>query len=186
MSQATEGTMATDSFLTTRKPLPGVSTGRPARDDPRERRRRHMVELLAVCALALVPWTVVLGLTLPTDYRVHAWRTTWVGFDILLLIALGATAVLGRRRHRAVVIPALSSAVLLVCDAWFDVSLALGTPAVWASAALAVFVELPMAVFLFHRMYNLLRLQWTPLGPADTADRAGSRRTTVVEPEESP
>lgn len=186
MSQATEGTMATDSFLTARKPLPGTATGRAGRNDPRERRRRHMVELLAVCALALVPWTVVLGLTLPTDYRVHAWRTTWVGFDILLLIALGATAVLGRRRHRAVVIPALSSAVLLVCDAWFDVSLALGTPAVWASAALAVFVELPMAVFLFHRMYKLLRLQWTPLPPADSADRAGGSRSGVAQPEECP
>ncbi|POX45132.1 hypothetical protein C3488_30670 [Streptomyces sp. Ru72] len=140
-----------------------------------ERRRRHTLELLAVSALGLVPWTVILGVTLPSDYRVHAWRTTWVGFDILLLTALGATAVLGVRRHRAVVLPALATAVLLVCDAWFDVSLALGTSAVWMSAALAVFVELPLAAFLFHRVRLLLRSQWTPQpSPDPTPDTVGT------------
>lgn len=130
---------------------------------------RHTVELLAVSALGLVPWTVVLGVTLPTNYRVHDWSTTWVGFDAMLLAAMAATAVLGRRRRPSVVIPALATAVLLVCDAWFDVSLDLGTSGVWTSAALAVFVELPMAAFLFHRAHGLLRLQWT----SSTARSAG-------------
>lgn len=147
-----------------------VRAGRVEGDDPNERRRRHTVELLAVSALGLVPWTVVLGLTLPSDYRVHAWRTTWVGFDILLLTALGTTAVLGMRRHRAVVMPALAAAVLLVCDAWFDVSLEFGTSAVWASAALAVFVELPMAAFLVQRAHMVLRLQWTSQQAVDTTE----------------
>jgi hypothetical protein len=135
-----------------------------------DRRRRHTVELLAVSALGLVPWTVLLGFTLPSDHRVHAWRTTWVGFDALLLVSLAATALLGWRRRRAVVIPGLVTAVLLVCDAWFDVSLDFGTPDVWASAALALFAELPMAAFLFHRVYALLRLQWAPGGPQAPAD----------------
>jgi hypothetical protein len=95
---------------------------------------------------------------LPSDYRVHDWNTAWVGFDVMLLAAMAATAVLGRRRRRTVVIPALVTAVLLVCDAWFDVSLALGTSGVWTSLGLAVFVELPMAGFLFHRAHSLLRL----------------------------
>lgn len=147
--------------------------GRAGRDDLFERRRRHTVELLVVSALGLVPWTVILGLTLPSDYRVHAWRTTWVGFDILLLTALSMTAALGRRRHRAVVIPALAAAVLLVCDAWFDVSLEFGTQSVWASSALAVFVELPMAAFLFRRVHTLLRLQWAAQQPVDAAGHDG-------------
>ncbi|KPI16442.1 hypothetical protein OK006_10694 [Actinobacteria bacterium OK006] len=154
-----------------------VRAGRVESDDPYERRRRHTVELLAVSALGLVPWTVVLGVTLPSDYRVHAWRTTWVGFDILLFTALGTTAILGMRRHRAVVIPALAAAVLLVCDAWFDVSLEFGTPAVWVSAALAVFVELPMAAFLVQRTHVLLRLQWTPQQTVDTAERDARERS---------
>ncbi|MFF3906358.1 hypothetical protein ACFYZJ_10150 [Streptomyces sp. NPDC001848] len=146
---------------------------RAGRDALPERRRRHTLELLAVSALGLVPWTVILGVTLPSEYRVHEWRTTWVGFDLLLLTALGATAVLGIRRHRAVVLPALASAVLLVCDAWFDVSLALGTSAVWTSAALAVFVELPVAAFLFQRVRLLLRLQSMPQPSPDTAPGTG-------------
>jgi hypothetical protein len=88
-----------------------------------------------------------------------------VGFDVMLLAGMAATAVLGLLRRRAVVIPALVTAVLLVCDAWFDVSLDLGTSGVWASSLLAVFVELPMAAFLFHRAYTLLRLLWEPREP---------------------
>ncbi|MFE0515136.1 hypothetical protein [Streptomyces sp. NPDC058964] len=157
-------------------PVPAASAGRPGRDESLERRRRHTIELLAASALALVPWTVLLGLTLPSDYQVHAWRATWVGFDILLLTAFAATAVLGIRRHQCVVIPALATVVLLVCDAWFDVSLALGTPDFWASAGLAVFVELPTAAYVFRRAYRLLRLQWT-------ADGSGSPRLLIPDAE---
>ncbi|MEU1198248.1 hypothetical protein ABZ446_18700 [Streptomyces sp. NPDC005813] len=138
------------------------------------------MELLTASALVLVPWTVLLGLTLPSDYRVHAWRATWVGFDVLLLTALTTTAVLAKRRHRAVVIPALASAVLLVCDAWFDVSLSLGTPAVWGSLAFAVCAELPMAAFLFHRTHALLRRQWAPRQSLDAADGDARRATEAT------
>ncbi|MER6125844.1 hypothetical protein ABT173_25090 [Streptomyces sp. NPDC001795] len=165
MSQATGNPTAADPSAEPTPPEGLACAGRLSsggRDDVFERRRRHTLELLAASALGLIPWTVIMGLTLPSDYRVHAWRTTWVGFDILLLSAFVATAVLGLRRHRAAVIPALATAVLLVCDAWFDVSLAFGTPGVWASAALAVFVELPTAVYIFRRVHSLLRLQWTP------------------------
>ncbi|MHB9863921.1 hypothetical protein [Streptomyces sp. YIM S03343] len=135
----------------------------PARPAGEERRRRRTVKLLALSVLGLIPWTVLMALTLPSDYRVHQWRAAWVGFDILLLTAAGATAVLARRRHAGAVLAALATAVLLVCDAWFDVSLDFGTPAVWASAALAVFVELPVAAFLVHRAHTLLRQHWAPV-----------------------
>jgi len=131
-----------------------------------ERRRRHFVEMLAVSTLGLVVWTILLGLTLPTDYRVHAWRTTWVGFDVLLLAALAATAVLAWHRHRAALMASMATAVLLVCDAWFDVSLDFGTPAIWASAALALFVELPIAALLLRRVYGLIQLKWPAAHPA--------------------
>ncbi|MEU1480783.1 hypothetical protein [Streptomyces sp. NPDC005760] len=125
------------------------------------RQRRHTLELLAVCAVGLVPWTVLLAFTLPSGYTVRQWRTTWVGFDVLLLLAMAATALLGWRRHRGVVVAAVTTGALLVCDAWFDVSLALGTPDVWWSAALAVCVELPLAGFLIHRVLGMLKLaQW--------------------------
>ncbi|MGQ4479825.1 hypothetical protein [Streptomyces sp. SAS_276] len=131
------------------------------------RHRRHTLELLTVCAVTLVPWTVVLALTLPSGYEVHQWRLTWVGFDILLVVAMASTALLGWRRNRAVVLAALTTSVLLICDAWFDVSLAFGTSEVWLSAALALFVELPLAVYLIRRVMAMISLAEWP--SADTA-----------------
>ncbi|MEV0182054.1 hypothetical protein AB0I54_22575 [Streptomyces sp. NPDC050625] len=164
MSQATSNPPAAAAprpRMETAPPVRSAAAHHPVRDEQFERRRRHTIKLLAASALGLIPWTVILGLTLPSDYQVHSWRVTWVGFDLLLLTAFAATAVLGFRRHRAVVIPALASAVLLVCDAWFDASLAVGTPDVWASAGLALFVELPTAAYIFRRAYKLLHLQWS-------------------------
>jgi hypothetical protein len=135
-----------------------------------QRHRRHTLELLTVCAIGLVPWTVLLALTLPSDYHVHQWRTTWVGFDVLLVAAMALTAFLGRRGHRGVIIAALATGVLLICDAWFDVSLAIGTPDIWISAMLAVIVEVPMAAFLIHRVYALL-----PAAAAAAVPPSGSR-----------
>ncbi|WP_459180468.1 hypothetical protein [Streptomyces sp.] len=158
-------------------PAGEAAPGRP-RDTARgmadlERHRRHTLELLLVCAVALVPWTVLLALTLPKQYHVHEWRVTWVGFDILLVSAMASTAILGLRRHRMVAISALTTAVLLVCDTWFDVSLAFGTPDIWMSAALAVFIELPLAGFLLHRAHALIRAALQLYGPVGT--ETGSR-----------
>lgn len=64
------------------------------RDMP-EKQRRHALELLTVSAIGLVPWTFLLAVTLPTNYHVHEWRATWVGFDILLIVAMASTAYFG-------------------------------------------------------------------------------------------
>jgi hypothetical protein len=129
------------------------------------RHRRRTLELLTVCAVGLVPWTVLLALTLPSGYEVHQWRLAWVGFDVLLIVAMASTAILGWLRHRAVIVSGITTAVLLICDAWFDVSLAFGTPEVWLSAALAAFAELPLAVYLIHRVLGMISLaQWPSAG----------------------
>jgi hypothetical protein len=135
------------------------------------RHRRHTLELLTVCSVGLVPWTVLLALTLPSAYEVHQWRVTWVGFDVLLVLAMASTALLGWRRHRAVVVAALAAAVLLICDAWFDVALAFGTSDVWGAAALAVFAELPLAAYLIHRVMGMISLaQWPSAETATGGD----------------
>ncbi|MEU6260010.1 hypothetical protein [Streptomyces sp. NPDC047043] len=135
------------------------------------RQRRHTLELLTVSAVGLVPWTVLLWFTLPSGYTVRQYRTAWVGFDALLVLAMACTALLGWRRHRAVAVAATATAALLLCDAWFDVSLALGTPDVWLSAALAVAVELPLAWFLVRRVLGMLSLaQWPPRTPLADGD----------------
>jgi|SRR5208337_3454006 len=83
---------------------------------------RRIREWLALsAAIALIPWTVYLGLTLPQDYTAQHWQATWVGLDVLLLAFMIATAVLGFVRHHLLTLFAFSTGVLLVCDAWFDV-----------------------------------------------------------------
>ncbi|MBK6016720.1 hypothetical protein JHN45_37115 [Streptomyces sp. MBT53] len=126
------------------------------------RHRRHTLELLTVCAVGLIPWTVLLAVTLPSAYEVHQWRVTWVGFDVLLVLSMAATALLGWRRNRGVIVAAIFSAALLICDAWFDVSLAFGTDDVWSAVALAVFAELPLAGYLIHRVLAMISLARWP------------------------
>ena len=47
---------------------------------------RRIKEWLALtAAIAFIPWTIYLGLTLPQSYTAQHWPATWVGFDLLLL-----------------------------------------------------------------------------------------------------
>lgn len=117
-----------------------------------------MVELVTACAVALVPWTVVLALTLPRSYDTQHWRLTWVGFDVLLLLMMALTAFFGWRRRQAVIGSAIVTGTLLVCDAWFDITLDLGTSGIWMSLGSAMLIELPLAFFLFSRARLLIKL----------------------------
>ena len=122
------------------------------------RRRRVTLQLLWVCVIALVPWTVYLGISLPNDYSARHWAAAWTGFDVLELFALGATAYYAWRGRQAVIPCAIAATTLLICDAWFDITLDLGTSGIWTSLASAVFIELPLAAFLLHRATLLIRL----------------------------
>lgn len=131
-------------------------------------RSRHSVQIrrirdwLTLCAaIALIPWTVYLGLTLPQSYNAQHWQVTWVGFDVLLLAFITATAVLGFIRHNLLTLFAFATGVLLVCDAWFDVLTAKrGDFAV--SVLTAVLGELPLAVVLIVGPLRIARLQVSP------------------------
>lgn len=104
-------------------------------------------KLLAGSAVGLIPWIVVLGLTLPSHTVARNWSTVWIGFDVLLATAFGVTARLYLRNDPRVGIMAAVVATLLIVDCWFDTSTAAnGLDAVesWASA---IFVEIPIAVF---------------------------------------
>ncbi|EWS99731.1 hypothetical protein N865_21015 [Intrasporangium oryzae NRRL B-24470] len=102
--------------------------------------------LFGVCAVALVPWTIYLGEALPSRVVAHDFDVAWIGFDIALLVALAATAWSALRRSRHLTVTASFSAALLLVDAWFDVVMSRPGPSRNEALAMAVLVEVPLAV----------------------------------------
>ncbi|MBN9634231.1 hypothetical protein QDT91_28330 (plasmid) [Mycolicibacterium aubagnense] len=114
-----------------------------------------------IAAVALVPWILYLGGTLPQDYAAAHWRATWIGFDVLLVLFLFATAVLGFLRSPLLTVVAFTTGVLLLCDAWFDVMTAQHGDQL-TSVISAVCGELPLAVLLIGGTLRIVRLNEPP------------------------
>ena len=99
------------------RPLDGIAPSPVVRS----RIRRVRIGVMATGAIALIPWIVFLGLTLPVDYVAHNWSVTWIGFDVLLVAMMAATAVLALLRRQLLVLAGFTTGILLICDAWFDI-----------------------------------------------------------------
>ncbi len=132
--------------------------------------REVMVTLMALSTLALIPWIVYLGYSLPRVYLVKGWDVTWFGFDLLLVVFMGATTVFGYLRRQMVMLTAFATGVLLICDAWFDVMMSNREDGVGATLS-ALIIELPLAVLLIVGASRLLwRVAWRH-GAADDDSR---------------
>jgi hypothetical protein len=125
----------------------------------RFRRRRGLVlSVTVISAVVLIPWTIWLSVSLPSVHRAREWRTAWVGFDIVLILALLATAWAGWHRRQVVVAFLIVSATMLVSDAWFDVVLSSGSVERFGSYATAFLLELPLAAHFFYSAYRVVRV----------------------------
>ncbi len=133
--------------------------------------RDRRVALMVVTSAVLVPWIVYLGATLPRVYVAYHWDLTWVGFDVLLLVMMVATAVLGYLRRQLLVVTAFTTGILLICDAWFDVMTAHGDDRTW-SVVTALAVELPFAAVLIAGSLQVLRLSAARLWALDQGAHA--------------
>jgi hypothetical protein len=122
-----------------------------------ERVRRLRLVLMIGATLSLIPWIVYLALTLPEKYVAHNWTATWVGFDVLLLTFMAATAVLGYLRRQLLILAAFTTGVLLVCDSWFDMMTAAPADR-WVSMLTATLGELPLSILLISGALRILRL----------------------------
>jgi hypothetical protein len=107
--------------------------------------------------LLLLPWIVALSRTLPDQHSSHQWRLAWSGFDVALTLAFAVVAFASWRRRQIAITVLTVLGVLLLCDAWFDITLSWGTNEQTASILTAIFAELPVAILAFALAHRLLR-----------------------------
>ena len=116
---------------------------------------------LGAGALLLIPWTAYLAVTLPRHSVAVHYDLAWTGFDVMLVIVLGAAAYAAFRTPRWLPVWASSAATMLVVDAWFDVTTSRQADKVVA-IVLAALVELPVAIsciWLAGRVHALEQLR---------------------------
>jgi hypothetical protein len=128
--------------------------------------RRIRLSVMIGSSIAMIPWLAYLYVTLPDRYVAHNWTVTWVGFDILLVAFMLATAALGYLRRQLLMLAAFTSGVLLICDAWFDLMTA-GPKDVWLSVTTALLIELPLAIFMITGALRIVRLTMMRFGKID-------------------
>lgn len=97
-------------------------------------------------AVLLLPWSLILAVTLPPTYEVHHWRLAWVGLDLAIAFAAGLTAFLLHRRDPRAALTAVAAGTLLLADAWFDVATAAPGLDYNLALAQALLLELPLAI----------------------------------------
>ncbi|MBX7547460.1 hypothetical protein ABZX95_16080 [Streptomyces sp. NPDC004232] len=105
--------------------------------------------LLGSSAVLLVPWMVVLAMTLPGSAQVDNWPLAWIGLDVLMAAGCAATALLGLRADPRARLTASATASAAVLDAWFDITTA-GTGAPLAEALLCAVAEAALAGACVH------------------------------------
>jgi hypothetical protein len=132
--------------------------------------RRIRLSLMIGGSIAMIPWIAYLALTLPENYVAHNWPITWVGFDLLMVMFMVATAMFGYFRRQVLMFSAFTSGVLLICDAWFDLMTA-GPDDRWLSITTAFGIEVPLAIFLITGAHRILRLTMMRLWLLDPATR---------------
>lgn|SRR6185437_14115810 len=117
--------------------------------------RRARLVALAVGGF-LLPWSVLLLVTLPASAHAVHWALAWAGLDWAEGTAALATAVLLARGDRRASLTAVAAGTLLVLDAWFDVCTSAPGAAQALAVAEAALVELPLAAAAIWLSLRLL------------------------------
>jgi hypothetical protein len=139
---------------------PGDPPG-PARRGTRSRLGRAYV----TAGVAMIPWLIYLAFTLPAGATDGHWALTWVGLDGCEALALLATGRLLLRADNRCVLAATATAVLLLTDAWFDVTSAAPGDELLVAIAMAVFAETPIAAACIALALRLIRSPRPPRPP---------------------
>lgn len=135
---------------------------------PRRLRRAHL-SLMTGGVVFMIPWIVYLAFTLPRTHEVRNWPLIWIGFDCLLVVFMAATAILAWLHRHLLVFSAFTTGILLLCDAWFDITTA--DPDELRTAILtAVLGGVPLAGILIAGALSLVRLNAIRLWELDSRE----------------
>ena len=135
---------------------------------------------LATGAVLETVWIVYLSLRLPRHYQANHWDLAWVGLDSAQVLFFVLTAWAAWRRRAILIWFANTCGILLLVDAWFDVTTARYRDLGQSLASLTV--ELPSAFFLLWiSLHTARRLTRSWLADSDLAV-VPSRRLLIPEP----
>jgi hypothetical protein len=109
-------------------------------------------------AAVLVPWTVILFLTLPHREDAARWHIAWGGFDTLLILVFASAGIRILRLSPTGALVMASASALLVTDAWFDIMTAPTTGDLIRALVMAGLVELPMAAVCVRAAWRIIGL----------------------------
>jgi hypothetical protein len=138
--------------------LAAIEHPHPLTDPRRLKRRRFGLMFMLACCLGLAGWIAILLVTLPMRYVSHDWRGVWVGLDVAELAGFATTAWAAWNQRQVLIVLMNITGTLLVCDAWFDLSLSWGSRGFVMSLLTAVLAELPLALLLFTSARRLVRV----------------------------
>jgi hypothetical protein len=138
--------------------LAAIDVPHPLADPRLIRRRRFGLLFMTGCCVVLAAWIAILIMTLPGHYTSHDWRTVWVGLDVAELAAFAATGWAAWHQRQVVIFLMVMTGTLLLCDAWFDVTLDFGSRGFTLSILTALVAELPLALVMFAGARRLVRV----------------------------
>ena len=114
-------------------------------------------KLYIMLAVVLLPWTIYLGVSLPSHHLSSHWDVSWTGLDIGIVTTLIATGLFAYLRSIWVVIAAASTGSLVLVDAWFDI-MSEHSPALFREALILAFLfEIPLALMSYYLAAHALR-----------------------------
>jgi hypothetical protein len=138
--------------------LAAMDLPHPLLDPVLRRRRRIGLLVMTTCCVVLAAWIAILLQTLPGRYTSSDWRAVWVGLDVAELLAFAATAWAAWHQRQVLIFLMLITGTLLVCDAWFDLTLSYGSSGFTESILSAVLAEFPLAFLMFAGARRLVRV----------------------------
>jgi hypothetical protein len=145
-------------------------SGDPGGRGPRGMRARLGLAYV-VAGVAMIPWVFYLSLTLPASATDGHWALAWVGLDSCEALALFVTGRLLLRADNRCALAAMATAVLLLTDAWFDVTSAAPGDELLTAIAMAVFAEIPIALACIALALRLTRYPFPPAAESAGTDK---------------